>query len=428
MSNPNKLLLDHIKEHSECISVHTSDGTKIGKIPHLFLFSFEYFSNMLSMNFFKSSDTNYEFILLIDYTTEMAEFFCKIILQMYYDELNLRDKELVWFFKICADYCLDQSLIDNNLKNIGGLRLNWAVFNEIVKLNSSKSFKDFPELPISKIFQRTKDSLLWGAITNPISTILEIPSESYTRPLGRNFICEILEKCECDNETDLFSTLVEKIILINSEATKLSLKAVYDLLSKIRWFFVRQDLFSKIWNRLTEMYPLIVLTKQINFAFKSRTGPITELDTIHYYGDNFKEFPPRSGLEYEKVFPYESHMEVYTTTKKTPIVITFKFGRKEKKRSPAYIEIVCTSDRNNFPGSLVAVFDVILLDNNDNILFTKNKIWTFHNYFQLKLDDDENQCSKYKIQFSKIYFIEPDDKFISKKSKVIVDSDSDCGF
>lgn len=411
MTDINKLLLENIKKNSPCYSIYTADGNKVGEIPHLLLLVFGYFNDMLSMNFFKDPEIKPEIILLEDYTEEIAKFFCKIIPDIYFkttssEILELKNQELIWFFKICGDYCMDQSIMDNYLIHIADNNLNWVVFTEIIKLYSSKSFKELPDLPVWKIFQKTKDKLLLYANTDPILALGEIPSEIYTYAIGRNFICDILEKCNCDNETILFSTIVDKIIKINdSGVKKLSLKAVYDLLSKIRWFFVRQDSFADIWGKLTEHYPEIIITKQINFAFKSRVTN-NKLDTICYYNNKFKEFPPRSGLEYEKVIGNNSHMSVYTTTIKNPIHIQFAISRKFRTKTPACIKIECLSPIDKLPGSLVANFNIILLDHKNNIMSTKNQIWTFHNYFKLKFTDFENRFSNFKVQFCKIYFIE----------------------
>lgn len=414
MNNINKLLLENIKKNSTCFTIYTTNGTKIGDIPHLFLLSLGYFNDMLSMDFFKDSETKPKIILLGDYTEEIAKYFCKMISEMYDKTLELKNQELVWFFKICGDYCMDQSIIDHYFTNIRDFNLNWSVFNEIIKLYSSKSFKEVPDLPVWKIFERTKNKLLLSSITNPISALEGIPSDIYTYALGRNFICDILEKCDCNNETLLFATIVEKIIEINeSSAKKLSLKAVYDLLSKIRWFFVRQDIFPEIWKKLSEQYPLIIITKQINFAFKSRTTN-SKLDTICYYGDKFKEFPPRSGLEYNQVIGDLKHMSVYTTTTKNPIKIQFAISRKPTGKSPACIKIECISNINELPGAIVANFNIILLDDADNIMSIKNQIWTFHNYFKLKFTCFENRFANFRVQFCKIYFIE------NTKSKVII--------
>lgn len=405
MGDINKLLLENIKKNSVCFSIFTADGNKVGDIPHLLLLSLGYFSDMCSMNFFKDSEIKHDVVLLGDYTKEIATFFCKMIPDMYCKTLELKNQELVWFFKICGDYCMDQSIIDNYLTHIADNDLNWAVFNEIIKLYNSKSFKELPDLPVWKVFQKTKDKLLLYANTNPILALDEIPSEIYTYAIGRNFICDILEKCNCDNETLLFSTIVEKIIKINeSSAKKLSLKAIYDILSKIRWFFVRQDSFPEIWKKLTEQYPEIIITKQINFAFKSRITT-NKLDTICYYNNKFKEFPPRSGLEYEKVIGNNSHMGVYTTTIKNPINIQFAISRNPRNKLRACIKIECLSPIDKLPGALVANFNIILFDHTNNIMSTKNQIWTFHNYFKLKFTDFENRFTNFKIQFCKIYFI-----------------------
>jgi hypothetical protein len=318
---------------------------------------------------------------------------------------------------------MNQSIIDYYFENLCNYNLNWTVFNEIIKLYNCKSFKEVPDLPIWKIFERTKDQLLSSSTTNPISAIEEIPLESYTYALGRNFICHILENCECDDETLLFSTLVDKIVDINNTSEKkLSLKAVLDLLSKIRWFFVRQDTFPEIWEKLTKEYPLIKITKQINFAFKSRTtnnkpsvnSNQVKLDMICYYGDKFKEFPPRSGLSYDEVIGRDSYMTVYTTTIKNPITIRFLIERKPQRKSPACIKIECLSKELELQGALVANFNIIFLDAEDNVISTKNHVWTFHNYFKLKLDHTEDECTDFRLQFCKLYFIE------NKKSEVII--------
>ena len=154
----------------------------------------------------------------------------------------------------------------------------------------------------------------------------------------------------------------------------------------------------------TIILSLCFLTSII-FAFKSRTTT-NKLDTICYYNNKFKEFPPRSGLEYEKVIGNNSHMGVYTTTIKNPIHIQFAISRKPRSKSPACIKIECLSPIDKLLGALVANFNIILLDNTNNIMSTKNQIWTFHNYFKLKFTDFENRFTNFKIQFCKIYFIE----------------------
>ena len=430
-----QILRENINKFSTQIKILTTNGDVVGMIPQPLLFSLEYFKTKHALlklqeptesiepiESIKSND--HQTVTLLDqYVGNRALFFCTVITTIPFEQMKLTNHQIVWFFALCDDYIMDQKITNEFLENIHDFDLNFKVLNEIIILYNGKIMGP----SITKIFDRTKNKLSHSGKLDIMHFIEMTSSECYIVTLGRKILCEILQECLCDNETLLFETLVSKITEINNTCEYgLSQKALYDILKKIRWFYVKYDTFEQLWEQLTIMYPELAITKAMTFAFKSRSQAFKSAITtksFSYYGNKFKEFPCREGLEYKQDIMYSGNFNLYSTTE-IPHMVNFNANFKSiKRRKGKYASYPQNSSpcitinayhNHEFLGDPIVHFMVMIMDESENNISQVEKTWTFHNMCKIKLDTSQ-ASGKYHIRIYKIYFVDFEQSQIQKQ-------------
>lgn len=392
-----QILSNNIETSCQHIEVYSCDGVLVGTVPEPYLRSLGYFKSLISPNFSEGITKKKTITLLDGYFETRARFFCDVVKTMHFRMKMYSGHKLVWLYAMFDDYVVNDQLVQYILDRNYGVGKCVEAFAEMVRLYNTKDMG----LNIEKLHTEIKKGLA-DSYESIICRIDQFPLECFTYAFGRNIVCDIIDKCRCDNETLLFQTLVEKITEINKFEHKLSRKAVFDLLAKIRWFYVDQNVFEELWKSLSSMYLDLHVPKKISNAFIARNSAIKSYatgDSLVCSSTRFLDYPPRSDCCYSrKVTIYNTSFSIYSTTL-VPVPVEFSvMCDYSKKTKMHYIKISC-DNKDSLPWVPQVRFNLVIQNQYDDRTEIINKTWTFHKFCKLPVSKPPRLC---EIRFLKI--------------------------
>ena len=416
-----KTLLSSIKsisQYSQKISIHTADGTKVDEIPELQLCFLESYQEQ-KLN---SEQQIKQFTLSDWYKGKKASFFCEVLNALPFP--NLSGKHIVWFFSLCDDYAMRKEITNwflGYLVKLDKDEINWKMFDELMKLYAQ--FKISETSATHTLFKHIYELLLQKGLNDPIKTIGEIPFRCFTYAIGRKLVCESLCVGFCTDETQLFKTIINKIIELNCEndTHKLSQEVVYALLKQLKWFNIDKTIVDEQWEILTEIYPHILKPKQCVEQMNLRIKLVGEnsKNSFEYKEGTLTKFM-RPETSYKIVpsnrvkstYLYSNH---YTTTK-VPVSIRFQYTLIEpKQRKGIYSDHPKNSPwrftlylaDSTFVATHGQVIVKFILKRIVGTKITQEiiKTWTFNDNSICEIKfDGETKFDGVELVFKKIYF------------------------
>jgi len=343
-----------MKTTSHKINVCSSTGQMCGTVTSFQLNYFEFLGKYYN-------DGKHEDLILDNYDNNMTSLFCIITNSLLFSSLKLSPINVVLMVKIMDDYKMIQDVAIYIMEQIDSYYLTWETFSEITNLYNSKIMG-----PMMKLLH---DKTLIG-IENNVNIKL-IPHDCFSFAFGRRVICRLLKESNFNNsETKIANELCDKIM-----ESKLSLKAVYDLLSCVYWFNVDQDLIIPKLEVMKTKYLEFNIPKKILSTFTSRTSMIKSYNSKHNSFKFNKKFnlKMRPGTEYSKSFQNSATMHVYTTTH-IPTLRSIGFHICNNKVQRHYPSIM-VSNFSNTTQPFAIKFSIY---HKDETIVT-NKTWTFKN-------------------------------------------------
>lgn len=302
MAQVNKLteLEKVIRRYSPNIDIFTPNGKKIGCVPEIHLRFLDYY-NKLSNGLFSREEN--KMILLDNYTKEKRKFFCFVMAEIPYRSIKLEKEQYIWFFEICDEYGMDEKIIGNALDSFSKSEMNMKMFFEIAKLYHKKIMG--PAIKRMYLIMKYKIVEQYDVI----DIVRNISRECFHNKYSKKMIYEAINKGKCMNETKLFNEIISRITEINTFEHKLSLDTISKLLDGIKWFYVRYDSFEKLWIKLINIYPELVIPYDITKTFSVRLNSVK----IGHH-DKYKDYPLRPGISYTiKPQKGPNYCHVYST-------------------------------------------------------------------------------------------------------------------
>ena len=401
-------ILQEVIKNTPMATIQAANGTVCGTIPEINMRYLSWFVSMREYKFNESDSKHLKVRLHDSYDEERTKFFCNIMNKIPFENLEMTKRELVWFCALMDDYSMKIELIEYFLDRIDSYSVDWNVMNEIIKLYHAKTMGQ----AVQNLYDKFKNKCL----SNSTIDLDCIPPSCFTYSFGRRLLCSMIKTGQIENETEFAIKLINKIKEINQQQTdhRVSIKAVYDLLAGVNWFYVKSLSVMNLLDELKQSYPGFAIPERITSAFtirktliesyKHRTG-----STFKYKAENIGGLRPRSCCTYSKTFTRSASFSVYTTTVEPELISmsaqVTKTSRRKTRRSlgPSQTYIVISQSHNHIPEDkyLCAQFIIKYHCNGEEVITPK--IWTFGQPYKLPVNENLIN-SNITITFQMIYF------------------------
>lgn len=343
----NTILTDIIKLNYPTVLIKSGKGQTLAEFPEPYCMIFEFYTTMKFGNFKEAKSEIKVMTLSSEYSEEQCQFFVQIVPRLFTGELRLVGQELVWLIKFFDEFMVIQDLADSCFSKIhiddsDKLKLlNYIVFEVAGKI---------PGPNMSKLLNMVLDGICLESIQNDIGPAL------FTFSFGRNILTKLLKSQSyvCTDETALFNSLVQKIKQINDneKEKKISIKAFYDILACIRWFFVSEKSITDTLVLVKTIYPDFKVTKMMKAGFQRRahlvSGYSEVKDTFKYDSKLMNDFlGARDSYKYsQSIRPIQHKILTFYSTTKDPFVIKLSVTTKTKKRTEEKFMVISSNIAN----------------------------------------------------------------------------------
>ncbi|QKF94597.1 hypothetical protein QKU48_gp1139 [Fadolivirus algeromassiliense] len=411
--------LEVLKQYLQTTTLITIQSEKYndcGKIPSIQLKYLKWFDGMSNTSFSEGLSKKNVVRLLDGYDDEKTKFFCYVMNKIPFDNMEFTHKELVWFCGIIDDYLMNKQIADYYINQIDEYNLGWNVIAEIAKLYSASMMGD----TVNKLFTQTKNIVMKNQY--PV-----IPYQCFTFSRSRQIVCEFLKTYEFNNEIDLINMILKGIADSHNTEYTLSLKAIYDLIACVRWFYVDKDFAISRLADIKALYPDFQIPERVLTACNLRKSLV---DNYNYKVKGvFKYNPekigqtciPRTNNSYSTILKNMTRMRIYTTTFE-PTIVNFSINiasiTKSKRRrvhnTNPYIMITQNIYNEDKDKVMCGKFTITNLTKNIEVC---SKLWSFRKSFIVKIDSPDDE---YKISFSMVYPVGNDDPMNNKQNDKIM--------
>lgn len=409
------MVLEKLIEESDIIKILSESGEICGTVPIIKL-KFLNWTKGLTDSAFSDAITKTKSVRLLDgYNKERTMFFCDVMRKLGTTDLNFDAKELVWFCALADDYMMEKQVSDFFLEKISNDIVGWSIVSEIAKLRTHNDLG----YVLASLFSKAKSN-----VTLKYIGLDSIPGECFTFARSRQLICSCLKTEEFNNETSIAIDLIDKIISISEvENTKLSIKAIYDLIACIKWFYVKYDTAISKFADLKSVYPEFSLPDKVLTALNYRKTLVANYKSkipgvFKYNPDKIgKSVIPRISCSYTSMFTTHTKMHMYSTTNE-PISIYFDIDVSKKKArrgrrggydlpttfvGQTFIIIKQSShDEIDPTKSICAKFTIKNVTTNTEIA---SKTWTFKKNFKFPVNETAIN-DQIAVSFSMVYFVD----------------------
>lgn len=330
----NSILLGLIHMNYPVVQIKTSTGDILAEFPEPYLMIFDYYVTMKLGKFKEAMTADTKIMtltLLPDYTLEQCKFFVEIIPKLFTGELNLGGQQLVWLIKFFDDLLVVPDMVQACFDKIKIYHVDkLKLLNYVIIQVAGKS----PGPHMTKLLNLVIDDIQLDSLASDI-----VGPALFTFAFGRNILTQLIKspKYSCHNETQLFITLIHRIKDINEKEKdhKMSIKALYDIMACIRWFFVNELEITDTLKIIQLMYPEFKVTKKMQAGFNRRAklvaGYSESKGTFLFDPKLLYDLDARESYAYSQSTRHSRRLTFYSTTKYPfPIQLTIEFKTKKK--------------------------------------------------------------------------------------------------